>query len=135
MTAMPDHPVLVTGGTGYVGAWIVKQLCDRGATVRATYRRGTDPRYRDQLQDVCRGGPGRLDLFEADLLRDGSFDEAMDGCAVVVHVASPFVTGRIRDPGARVLRPALDGTRNVFGSAGRASFIRKPAMWCPSTAT
>jgi hypothetical protein len=35
--------------------------------------------------------PGKLKLFEADLLKAGSFGEAMGGCTVVYHVASPLI--------------------------------------------
>jgi hypothetical protein len=33
---------------------------------------------------------GKLELFEADLLTDGSFDEAVSGAQYVFHTASPF---------------------------------------------
>ena len=61
--------------------------------------------------------PGTLELFEADLLRAGSFEEAMAGCRVVFHVASPFLLPeQIRDPRRDVLDPALTGTRNVLAA-------------------
>lgn len=36
------------------------------------------------------GASERLQLFAADLLQLGSFDEAVAGCDVVIHTASPF---------------------------------------------
>ena len=34
----PNAPVLVTGATGYVAGWVVKELLDRGHTVHAAVR-------------------------------------------------------------------------------------------------
>lgn len=36
------------------------------------------------------GAKERLHLFQADLLKDGSFDAAVEGCDGVFHTASPF---------------------------------------------
>jgi hypothetical protein len=35
-------------------------------------------------------GAERLKLFKADLLAPGAFDEAIAGCDMVIHTASPF---------------------------------------------
>ena len=35
--------------------------------------------------------PGTLTLYEADLLKDGSFDESVEGSDFVIHTASPFL--------------------------------------------
>ena len=32
------HSTLITGGTGYIGAWVVKQLLENGHNVRLTVR-------------------------------------------------------------------------------------------------
>lgn len=37
------------------------------------------------------GTPGTLTLHSADLNHEGSFDEAVQGCAYVCHVASPVI--------------------------------------------
>ncbi len=36
------------------------------------------------------GAAERLQLYAADLLLPGSFDEAVAGCDVAIHTASPF---------------------------------------------
>ena len=36
------------------------------------------------------GAKERLQLFKANLLEEGSFDAAIDGCDGVFHTASPF---------------------------------------------
>ena len=43
------------------------------------------------------GAKERLHLFKADLLEEGSFDSAIDGCHGVFHTASP-VLHDVQDP-------------------------------------
>jgi nucleoside-diphosphate-sugar epimerase len=70
--------------------------------------------------------PGALELFEADLLADGSFGAAMDGCRVVFHVASPFLMPeKIKDGQKDVVDPALTGTRNVLAGIERTPTVEK----------
>jgi hypothetical protein len=45
-----------------------------------------------------------LTLHAADLLDEGSFTGAMQGCELVVHTASPFLLGKVKDPEARLVR-------------------------------
>jgi len=65
------------------------------------------------------GANERLRLLEADLLEEGSFDSCVRGAQVVFHTASPF-TSAVDDPHEQLTKPSLLGTRNVFGSIGRA---------------
>jgi nucleoside-diphosphate-sugar epimerase len=59
--------------------------------------------------------PGKLTLFEADLLVAGSFQAPMTGCSVVYHIASPFlIENKIRNGEKEVVEPALKGTQNVL---------------------
>jgi len=110
-------PVLVTGGSGFVASHLVAQLLDRGYAVHATVRDLARADKVEPLRRLAAGRPGTLELFDADLLRAGSFDEAMAGCRVVFHVASPFLLPeQIRDPQRDVLDPALTGTRNVLAA-------------------
>jgi len=115
-----SSPVLVTGGSGFVASHLVQQLLDRGYAVRATVRDLAREDKVAPLRRLADGAAGSLELFEADLMRPGSFDEPMAGCRSVFHVASPFLLPeQIRDPRRDVLDPALDGTRNVLDSIER----------------
>ena len=49
--------------------------------------------------------PGRLTLHKADLLDEGSFSEPMNGCELVIHTASPFLMGKLKDPEEQLVRP------------------------------
>lgn len=62
------------------------------------------------------GAADRLKLFEADLLKAGSFDEALAGCSECHHTASPFFNDGVTDAELQLIRPAMEGTLNVLGS-------------------
>lgn len=126
-TVDTSAPVLVTGATGYVAGWIVKELLDAGATVHAAVR---DPDNRDKtrhLRDMADAAPGAIRFFRADLLDAGSYAEAMAGCAVVFHTASPFTTD-VDDPQTELVDPALLGTRNVLEEANRVASVRRVVL-------
>jgi nucleoside-diphosphate-sugar epimerase len=117
--------VLVTGGSGFVGSHLVRRLLERGYRVHATVRRIAHPAKTGPLWELQEAFPGQLALFEADLLDEGSFDEAMRGCAVVFHVASPFLMPeKIKDGRRDVVDPAVRGTRNVLASVERTHCVR-----------
>ncbi|MEU2422197.1 NAD-dependent epimerase/dehydratase family protein [Streptomyces sp. NPDC007851] len=120
MDVRGDTTVAVTGGSGFVGSHLVRRLLERGYRVHATVRGASGPAKLRPLWDLQEAFPGRLALFRADLLADGSFDAAFRGCATVFHVASPFLMPeRIEDGQRDVVEPALLGTRNVLGSVAR----------------
>ncbi|SIR92627.1 NAD-dependent epimerase/dehydratase family protein [Williamsia sterculiae] len=124
----PDVPVLVTGGSGYVASWIVRYLLEDGRTVRATVRDPKKPKGLDHLHKLSDEHPGRLTLHAADLLDQGSFAAAMDGCQLVIHTASPFLMGKLDDPQEQLVRPALEGTRNVLTSVNQTESVRRVVL-------
>ena len=71
-----NNIILVTGATGYVGSWIVKRLLAKGYTVRITARDKSKTEKYAYLQEIANASPGKLEVFEADLLKPGSYDEA-----------------------------------------------------------
>lgn len=120
-------PVLVTGATGYVAGWVVKRLLEAGLTVHATVR---DPSKRAKLQHLealAAQTPGTLRFFAADLLKPGSFAEAMAGCSVVFHTASPF-SMEVSDPQKQLVEPAQLGTRNVLEQANETPSVERVVL-------
>ncbi|GAA3798879.1 NAD-dependent epimerase/dehydratase family protein [Streptomyces phyllanthi] len=118
--------VLVTGGSGFVGSHLVRRLLERDYRVRTTVRSTANTAKVRPLLDMGEAFPGRLELFEADLLAEGSFDEAMRGCAVVFHVASPFfMVEKIKDGRRDMVDPALLGTRNVLAGVERTPTVER----------
>lgn len=122
--SLNEKPVVVTGANGYVAGWVVKLLVDEGFTVHATVR---DPDNEDKtsyLAALAQDAPGNIRFFRADLLNPGSFSEAMEGCEVVFHTASPFTT-EVSDPKKELVEPAVEGTHNVLEEAIRNPEVKR----------
>ncbi len=125
---MPNK-VLVTGGTGYVACHLIATLLARGHAVNTSVRNLVNPGKILPLRTLQLKYPGRLNLFEADLLKPGSFDQAMEGCTTVHHVASPFLLPeKIKHPQQQMLDPALEGTRNVLESVNKTASVQRVVM-------
>lgn len=115
--------VLVTGGSGFVAGWCIVELLKRGYRVRTTIRDlAREPRLRAAIAAAAGTSEG-LSFLAADLLSDEGWDEAMQGCARVLHVASPLSGAATGDRHAFVA-PARDGTLRVLAAAVRAGVER-----------
>ena len=120
-------PVLVTGATGYVAGWLVKRLLEEGVTVHAAVRDPANAATTRHLDEFASRLPGVLRYYKADLLDDGSYLEAMQGCGVVFHTASPF-TLDVADPQRELVDPTLLGTRNVFNSVQLCDTVNRVVL-------
>lgn len=127
LTIPTQAPVLVTGATGYVAGWLVQRLVQAGVTVHAAVRDPQDGRKVAHLQALSDAGPGRVRFFAADLMQPGSYAQAMEGCEVVFHTASPFTT-HVKDPQRELIDPALLGTRNVLEQASHTPSVRRVVL-------
>jgi dihydroflavonol-4-reductase len=108
--------VLVTGGSGYLGGWCIVELLRRGYRVRTTVR---DPAREREVQEAVASqvDPGHhLTVHQADLLSDEHWDNVIEGCDYVLHVASPFPPNQPKDPDELIV-PAREGTLRVLGKA------------------
>ncbi|KAL2942061.1 Tetraketide alpha-pyrone reductase 1 [Bienertia sinuspersici] len=115
--------VCVDGASGYIASWLVKLLLNRGYTVKATVR---DPKKVDHLRSL-EGAKERLHLLPANLLEEGSFDAAVEGCEGVFHTASPFYHD-VKDPQVELLDPAVKGTNNVLNACAKFSSIKRVVL-------
>jgi dihydroflavonol-4-reductase len=120
-------PVMITGATGYVAGWIVKKLLEEGFTVHAPVR---DPQNADKLRylnPIAAKTPGTIVYYKADLLDAGSYAEAMAGCQIVFHTASPFKID-VTDPQKELIAPAQSGTRNVLEEVDRTPSVNRVVL-------
>ena len=120
-------PVMVTGATGYVAGWLVKKLLNEGITVHAAVRNPENKEKLKYLDEVAKKSKGKIEYFKADLLQMGSYDEAMAGCELVFHTASPFKT-KVKNPQRDLIDPALKGTRNVLESVNRTDTVKRVVL-------
>ena len=118
-----SHIVAVTGVSGYIGSEVVKQLLEKGYTVRGTVRSKSNTSKVQHLLKLSDALPGTLELFEADLLKAGDFDDVVRGADFLLHTASPFFTSS-NDPQKDLIDPAVNGTTTVLEAAGKAGIKR-----------
>lgn len=117
----------VTGASGFIGSYVVRDLLEAGYRVRATVRNKDDEGKTAHLRKLAEEHPGELELFSADLLVPGSFDEAIDGCESVFHVASAVFLAA-KDPQRDIVDPAVEGTENVFASIVKAGTVKRVGL-------
>jgi dihydroflavonol-4-reductase len=110
-----DHgTVLVTGGTGFLGAWCIVNLLESGYAVRTTVRDlAREREVRDAVGGARGGKDDGLEVLVADLTRDDGWPEAVSGCDYVLHVASPFPAAQPKDPDVLIV-PAREGALRVL---------------------
>ena len=120
-------PVMVTGATGYVAGRLVERLLNEGLTVHAPVRDPDNADKRKYLDELAEKSPGQIRYFKADLLDEGSYDEAMAGCELVYHTASPFFS-QVKDAQKDLVDPALKGTRNVLDSVERTPDVKRVVL-------
>ena len=121
------QPVMVTGATGFLAGWIVKDLLEKGFTVHAAVRDPSNTTKTAHLTKIANESPGEIKYFKADLLDEGSYEAAMAGCAVVFHTASPF-TSNIKDPQKDLVDPAVKGTQNVLNAVNRTDSVTRVVL-------
>ncbi|CAH0035677.1 unnamed protein product, partial [Clonostachys rhizophaga] len=127
--ATMSRTALVTGASGYIALHIINFLLQDGWTVHGTVRSLKNPEKLKPILALDKGSPGTLRLFEADLLDAGSFLESMQGCDVVIHVASPcLMPEHVKDPQRQLITPALEGTRNVLESVNKTPYVRRVVL-------
>jgi nucleoside-diphosphate-sugar epimerase len=110
--------ILVTGGSGFLAAWIMRRLLARGVGVRAFDLR-RDARL---LGELAPDQAGEVEWMTGDIAVAGDVTHAMQGCDGVIHLAGVLTPSCASDP-VRGAQINLIGTLNVFNAA-RAVGVR-----------
>ncbi|MEJ7911629.1 MAG: NAD-dependent epimerase/dehydratase family protein [Chitinophagaceae bacterium] len=101
--------ILVTGGTGFLGAYIIQNLVARNLEVRAIKRSSSLPFF------ISASVLQKVEWVNSDVLDVVGLDEAMQGCYAVIHAAA-IVSFNAADRQA-MEQVNIEGTRNVVNAA------------------
>jgi dihydroflavonol-4-reductase len=97
--------ILVTGGTGFLGSYIIKLLVEKGYRVRAIRRSSKLPTWMDE--SVFKN----VEWVEGDVLDVVALEEAMEGVEAVIHSAA--VVSFLKKERKTMYQVNIDGTANV----------------------
>lgn len=112
--------ILVTGGSGYIAGYLIRQLAAEGWKINATIR----SLKREAEVRAALGVPGSsVRFFAADLMDDAGWAEAVAGCSHVAHVASPFPPNAVKDENELIV-PAREGALRALRFASEAGVSR-----------
>jgi nucleoside-diphosphate-sugar epimerase len=119
--------VLVTGGSGFIGAHCILQLLAAGHEVRTTIRNlKREPDVRAMLKEGGADPSAPLSFFAADLESDAGWPQAVGGCDYVLHVASPFPANLPKHENDLII-PAREGALRVL-RASRDAGVRRVVL-------
>lgn len=108
--------VLVTGGGGFIGAWVVRRLIALGVTPRVM-ELGDD---KSLLGQVLGADPSAIEWVTGDVSRRADLESALSGCDRVVHLAGALGPMCHADP-ARAAEINYVGTLHLFALATERS--------------
>ncbi|MDQ4501754.1 NAD(P)H-binding protein [Sinomonas sp. ASV322] len=120
---MNSSPVLVVGGTGFVGGQVVRALQDRGKSVRALVR---------PASDASRLETAGVEIAPGDMMDFDSLMRAMEGVDAVVTTAA----GYTRHSKGDTAEIDVTGNRNLADAAARAGvhrFVLTSILTCDQT--
>lgn len=126
---MYRETILVTGGTGFVGAYCIIQLLEQGYNVHTSVRNlKKEAMLREIIIANCKLDEKvvteRLKVFEADVTRDEGWAKAFQKVNYVLHVASPFPSVEPEDPNELMI-PAKEGTCRVLRFATSSPSVNR----------
>lgn len=101
--------ILITGGTGFFGAYIIKALIEKGYAVRAIRRSHYLPSY------IPKEIFNKVEWIEGDILDVVSLKDAMEGVDTVIHSAA--IVSFLKKEQKKMYKINVEGTANVVNIA------------------
>ena len=98
--------IFITGGTGFMGGFLIKELIQNGHQVKAMIRKTSSLKYLQGLQ---------MELVYGDVTNQKSLQEATKEIDVVIHLASLISKVSVLDSLYHEIN--VKGTKNVFQAA------------------
>lgn len=120
--------MLVTGITGFVASHCVEQLLSEGFRIRGTTR---DEKNEEKLAFIRKfqATGADIEIIQIDLLDgEAAWDKAVEGCDLVLHIASPFPENEPEDLEKELFRPAVEGTTTVIQAALKCASVKRVVM-------
>ena len=113
--------VLVTGATGYIGLHCIQQLLDQGYAVNGSLR---SLERKDEIFESLESNDTsteHLKLFSFNLNEDEGWDDGMEGCDYLIHVASPIALERKSED--FFVKPAVAGVKRALKFAKKHNIL------------
>lgn len=115
--------VFVSGGSGYIAGFLIRQLIAEGWRVTTTIR---DLAREAAVRAALKVDDSKLTFFAADLMSDAGWAAAMAGCSHVAHVASPLPSAAPKSDDELIV-PAREGALRALRAA-KAAGVRRFVM-------
>lgn len=115
-----ERTVFVSGGSGYIAGFLIRQLVGEGWVVHTSIRNLAKEQV---VRDLLGVDNSKLKFFAADLMNDTGWAEAMAGCSHVAHVASPLPSNAPKSADELII-PARDGALRALKAAKGAGVKR-----------
>jgi dihydroflavonol-4-reductase len=101
--------ILITGGTGFLGAYIIKHLIEKGYNVKAICRSDKRPSF------ISKEILDKVEWVDGDVLDVVSLEDAMKGVDTVIHAAA--IVSFVKKEQKQMYKINVEGTANVVNIA------------------
>lgn len=96
--------------------WHLPALCDT--------RRNKDDPKNDFLKEMNNLGGGKIELYSADLVTPGAYDDACASAEAVIHAAAHVDPFDVVDPVKDMIEPSTEGVKNILGSVNKCPNVK-----------
>src|SRR6267378_213035 len=120
-SSLSDKRILVTGGAGFLGSSVVRELCHAGAEVAVLDNFSSGKK--EYLNNITH--TNGLTVIEGDICDVGIVEKSMRETELVIHLAAlPFVPDSYYHP-RDFFRTNVDGTLNLLLAASKAETMER----------